>query len=415
MKRKKNLWLPALFLLAALIAGCQNDTAPDASNAAKPAASSTVNLTVWGAVEDQELLSQMMEGFERQYQQEADFQITLQPQSESQCTNVLMGDLENGADVFAFADDQLNTLVAAGALEPIGNEDAVRASNLPEAVSAASVNDTLYAYPLTADNGYFLYYDSQYFSGEDVQSWDKMLEIAAGHNKKISMDWSSGWYVYSLFGNTGLTLGLNDDGITNYCTWNSTKGKIQCIDVAKAMVHMAKNPGFLSTDDAGFLEGVQNGTIIAGISGTWNAMAVEEAWGKGYSASKLPSYTCAGQQVQMASFSGFKLIGVNAYSEEQEWAAKLAEWITNETNQKLRFQLRGQGPSNVNAAASEEVQGSPAIAALLEQSEFSSLQRIGGNFWDPVSAFTSGILEGSTSGKNLQEQLDNMVTEITAP
>ena len=84
------------------------------------------------------------------------------------------------------------------------------------------------------------------------------------------------------------------------------------------------------------------------------------------------------------------------------------------TLQKLRFQLRGQGPSNANAAASEEVQGSPAIAALLEQSEFSSLQRIGGNFWDPVSAFTSGILEGSISGKNLQEQLDNMVTEITA-
>ncbi len=276
------------------------------------------------------------------------------------------------------------------------------------------MNDTLYAYPLTADNGYFLYYNSQYFSKEDVQSWDKMLEIAAGHNKKISMDWSSGWYVYSLFGNTGLTVGLNDDGITNYCTWNSTKGKIQGIDVAKAMVRMAKKPGFLSTDDAGFLEGVQNGTVIAGISGTWNAMAVEEAWGKGYSASKLPTYTCAGQQVQMASFSGFKLIGVNAYSEEQVWAAKLAEWITNEANQKLRFQLRGQGPSNANAAASEEVQGSPAIAALLEQSEFSSLQRIGGNFWDPVSAFTSGILEGSISGKNLQEQLDNMVTEITA-
>ncbi|MCI9004763.1 MAG: extracellular solute-binding protein [Lachnospiraceae bacterium] len=414
MKRKKNLWIPALFLLATLIAGCQNDTIPDEPKAAKPSASSTVSLTVWGAEEDQELLSQIMEGFEIEYQQEADFEITLQPQSESQCTNVLMGDLENGADVFAFADDQLNTLVAAGALEPIGHGDAVRASNLPEAVAAASVNDTLYAYPLTADNGYFLYYNSQYFSKEDVQSWDKMLEIAERHNKKISMDWSSGWYVYSLFGNTGLTLGLNDDGITNYCTWNSTEGKIQGVDVAKAMVRMAKKPGFLSTDDAGFLEGVQNGTVIAGISGTWNAMAVEEAWGKGYSASKLPTYTCAGQQVQMASFSGFKLIGVNAYSEEQVWAAKLAEWITNEASQKLRFQLRGQGPSNANAAASEEVQGSPAIAALLEQSEFSSLQRIGGNFWDPVSAFTSGILEGSISGKNLQEQLDNMVTEITA-
>ena len=82
-----------------------------------------------------------------------------------------MADLENGADVFAFADDQLNTLVAAGALEPIENADTVRNSNLPEAVLAASVNDTLYALPLTADNGYFLYYNKQYFSEQDIASF----------------------------------------------------------------------------------------------------------------------------------------------------------------------------------------------------------------------------------------------------
>lgn len=415
MKRKKNLWLPAFFLLATLIAGCQNDTIPDEPKEAKPPAFSTVSLTVWGAEEDQELLSQIIEGFEIEYQQEADFEITLQPQGESQCTNVLMGDLENGADVFAFADDQLNTLVAAGALEPVENADVLREENLSEAVDAASVKDTLYAYPLTADNGYFLYYNKKYFSEEDILSWDRMLDIAEAQEKKVSMDWSSGWYVYTLFGNTGLTLGLNDDGITNYCTWNDTEGDIRGTDVARAMEAMAKNPGFLSTDDAGFLEGVQNGTIIAGISGVWNAVAVEEAWGSGYGASRLPSYTCAGQQVQMASFSGYKLIGVNAYSRERVWSARLAEWITNEENQALRFRLRGQGPSNRNAAASQEVQDSPAIAALLEQSEYSCLQRIGGNFWDPVSSFTAELLAGRPSGKNLQELLDNMVTDITAP
>ena len=244
---------------------------------------------------------------------------------------------------------------------------------------------------------------------------DRMLEIAAGQEKKISMEWSSGWYVYSLFGNTGLTLGLNDDGITNYCTWNSTEGDIKGTDVARAMQNIAVHPGFVSVDDAGFVEGVKNNTIIAGVNGVWNAVAVEQAWGKNFGAAKLPSYTCAGRQVQMASFSGYKLIGVNAYSENREWAAKLAEWITNEENQKLRFQLRGQGPANTKAAASEEVQSSPAIVALLEQSEYSCLQRIGGNFWDPVSTFTADTLSGNPSGKSLQDRLDTMVEGITAP
>ncbi|MDE7002142.1 MAG: extracellular solute-binding protein [Lachnospiraceae bacterium] len=410
----KNKIMFLMLLLTVLLSGCQkNDPVP--LEEVQTPDFDTVNLTVWGAAEDEELLRQIIETFEEAYSGQADFEITFQPQSESSCTNALMGDLENGADVFAFADDQLNTLVAAGALDPVENAESVRQSNLPEAVAAASVDDTLYALPLTADNGYFLYYDKEYFTQEDIRSLDRMLDIAAEHGKKVSMEWSSGWYVYSLFGNTGLTVGLNPDGITNYCTWNSTEGRIKGTDVAQAMLDMAGHPGFVSTDDAGFLAGVQDGTIIAGVNGVWNAVAVEEAWGSGFGASKLPTYTCGGQEVQMASFSGYKLIGVNSYSAHKMWAARLAEWITNEENQKLRFAQRGQGPSNIVAASSEEVQSAPAIAALLEQSEFSYIQRVGGNYWDPVAAFTAEILAGNPSGKSLQDHLDTMVEGIIAP
>ena len=413
MKIKNKIMFPML-LLTVLLSGCKkNDPVP--LEEVQTPDFDTVNLTVWGAAEDEELLRQIIDKFEEAYSGQADFAITFQPQSESSCTNALMGDLENGADVFAFADDQLNTLVAAGALDPVENAESVRQSNLPEAVAAASVDDTLYALPLTADNGYFLYYDKEYFTQEDIRSLDRMLDIAAEHGKKVSMEWSSGWYVYSLFGNTGLTVGLNPDGITNYCTWNSTEGKIKGTDVAQVMLDIAGHPGFVSTDDAGFLAGVQDGTIIAGVNGVWNAVAVEEAWGSGFGASKLPTYTCGGQEVQMASFSGYKLIGVNSYSAHKMWAARLAEWITNEENQKLRFAQRGQGPSNIVAASSEEVQSAPAIAALLEQSEFSYIQRVGGNYWDPVAAFTAEILAGNPSGKSLQDHLDTMVEGIIAP
>ena len=116
----------------------------------------------------------------------------------------------------------------------------------------------------------------------------------------------------------------------------------------------------------------------------------------------------------MASFSGCKLIGVNAYSEYPIWASRLAEWITNEENQRLRFEMRGQGPSNLVVADSEEINQSPAIAALLEQSEFSQLQRVGGNFWDPVTKFASNMAAGNSTGQNLQEQLDEMAEGVSA-
>ncbi len=116
----------------------------------------------------------------------------------------------------------------------------------------------------------------------------------------------------------------------------------------------------------------------------------------------------------MASFSGCKLIGVNAYSQHPDWAARLAEWITSEENQRLRFELRSQGPANISVANSAQVQSSPAIAALLEQSNYSQIQRVGGKFWDPVTEFAASMAQGNPSGASLQDQLDRMVEGVTA-
>ena len=403
-------------LCVATLAGCKETEKSDLTENTdvKNTEPSKVELVVWGAKEDTELMHQIIESFQAKYQGEADFQISFEVQGESQCKDALIGGLEDGADVFSFADDQLNTLAAAGALDPIENADEIRSKNLSSAVEAATVNNQLYAYPLTADNGYFLYYNKQYITEEQVKTLEGILEAAASNNKLFTMDWSSAWYVYSFFGNTGLQVGLNDDGITNHCTWNQEDGDIRGIDVAQAMLEIAKNPGFASCTDEEFLNGVKNGSVIAGVSGVWNSVAIEEAWGENTGAVKLPTYNCNGRQIQMASFSGCKLVGVNAYSEHPKWASKLAEWITEEQNQKLRFEMRGQGPSNLAAADSDEVKQSPAITALLEQSEFSQLQRVGGNFWDPVTRFTENIVAGNPSGRNLQEQLDEMVEGISA-
>ncbi len=385
-------------------AGAENETAGD---------NGTVSLTVWGAAEDQELLGEIVESFEQEYGSQAQFDITIAEQSESTCKDTLLGDLEGGADVFTFVDDQLMSFVAAGALQPVDNADEVKKANLEDAVTASSVNDTLYAYPLTADNGYFMYYDKSVFTDADVTTLDQMLAVATAANKKVTMDMSSAWYLYTFFGNTGMECGLNDDGISNHCNWNATDTAITGVDVANAMLAIAANPGFLNATDESFIAGVQDGTVAAGISGVWNAQTIQEAWGDNYGAVKLPTYTCAGQQIQMSSFSGYKMVGVNAYSKHTGWALKLADWISNEQNQTLRFEERGQGPANINAANSEAVKQSPAIQAVLSQAEFSSLQRIGGNYWEPVQEFGTEMANGNPSGKDLQTMLDNMVDGVT--
>lgn len=376
--------------------------------------SGVVELTVWAEPDNFDCLNKMIESFKQEYAGQAQFEISLVEGSDASTKGNLLDDVHNGADVFSFADDQLSAMVAAGALYPVPNADEVKSANLEDAVASAMINDVLYAYPMTADNGYFLYYDKSVLTETDVETMDGLLAALEAAGKTFSMEITSGWYLYAFFGNTGLDFGVNEDGVTNYCDWNATEGSIKGVDVAQGILNITASPAFVSQGDDMFVEGIKNGTVAAGVSGVWNAVAVKEAWGADYGAVKLPTYTVAGQQIQMSSFKGYKMLGVNAYSKHPEWAAKLADWLTNEQNQTLRFEERSQGPSNINAAASDAVKQVPAIQAVIAQSEFGKLQRVGNSFWTPCGTFGGVMAAGNPSGQDLQELLDTLVAGITA-
>lgn len=425
VKRISAIVLAAMLVLGT-ITGCSGKdavTPPDESGAQNEAldtiqddngaASGKVTLTVWAEEAQHATVQKMIDSFIEEYKGQADFEITLEAQADSSTRDVLLGDVQNSADVFSFPDDQLSAMVAGGALAPVPNAQEISDQMVAESVSAASINGTLYAYPMTADNGYFLYYNKEYFSEDDVKTLDSILKICEENGKKFSMELNSGWYMYSFFGNTGLTMHINDDGITNDCNWNTTEGAIKGIDVAEAIVDVISSPGFVSQSDGEWVAQAESGDVIAAISGVWNAVAVKNVWGDDYGACKLPTYTCNGEQIQMASFTGYKMVGVNYYSKNKEWAFKLAQWMTNEQNQTLRFVEQNQGPANKVAAASDEVAKVQAIAAVIEQSQYGVLQRIGNSYWDACTTFVDSLLAGNTGRTQLQEQLDKLVEGIT--
>ena len=191
----------------------------------------TIKLTVWGAEEDQNLLKELTDKFQEKYADQK-FDIQIGVESESTAKDTILTDVEAGADVYAFADDQLPDLVKAGALLKLDDYaealqladttlDDVKAANVEGAIDAATIDGSLYAFPRAADNGYFLYYDSSVISEEDAASWDSLLEAADKAGKKVGMTLASGWYNASFFYGAGFTTGLNDDGTTTM-DWNGT-------------------------------------------------------------------------------------------------------------------------------------------------------------------------------------------------
>lgn len=443
MKKKVLATLLATAMVAGCLAGCGSsngtaateeaapaeetaDEAPaeeaapaeEIADAADPVANliaattDTVTLTVWASEEDQDLTTQLIEDFKAAYP-DVTFDITLGAESESTAKDTILTDVEAAADVFAFADDQINELVQAGALQEVVTSYTydVATENAAGAVEAASIDGKLYAYPMTADNGYFMFYDSSVFTEDDVQSLEKMIEVADAAGKKIAMDISNGWYIYSFFQGAGYDLTLNDDGVTNTCTWNAAGAT----DVAQAIIDLTASGVLVDMGDEDMATQIAEGTIVACVNGTWRAETAAEAWGDNYAATKLPTFQVAGKDCQMSSYSGYKLVGVNPHSANVGWSMLLAEYLTNEASQTARFEARGLGPANLAAASSDAVQANPAISALAAQAAYATPQRVGGNFWSPAETLGQILASGNPDGTDLQTLLDTTVEGITAP
>ena len=370
----------------------------------------TVALKVWASEEDQDFTQKTIDDFKAKYP-EVTFDITLGAESESTAKDTVLADAEAAADVFAFAHDQINELVNAGALQEVVTSYTydVKAANVSGSVDAATVDGKLYAYPMTADNGYFLFYDKSVI--KDPSSLEAMITDAEAAGKKIAIEFSNAWYLYGFFKAAGLDATLNDDGKTNSCTWNEAGGT----DVAQAIIDAVATGTVVNMDDGTTVTGIADGTVCAAINGIWNAQAAQEAWGDNYAAAKLPTMKIGGVDKQIYSYSGFKLIGVNQHSKQIGWAMLLAEYLTSEEVQMARFEARGLGPANINAASTDAVQADAAVAALAAQAEFSTPQVIGGNFWDPANTLGQILASGNPDGTDLQELLDTAVEGITAP
>lgn len=366
----------------------------------------TVVLKVWASQDDQALTQTLIDGFIKAHKDKT-YDITLGVVGEPDTAARYLEDPAAAADIFSYPNDQLFTLTRAGGLYEITrNKEAIIAANGAGSIEAATVGDELYGYPMTADNGYFLYYDKSVVSEEQVKTLDGILEACNDAGKQFFMNVDNGWYIASFFLGAGCTLELDEEG-KQLCDFNNEIGVL----VGEAIMALCGDPAYLNGNDDIFKGGMGD-TIAAGVSGMWNASAIEEKLGENYAATKLPTFTLGDEQVQMSSFGGYKLIGINSLTKFPIDAMELAEWLTNEESQLARYEARQFGPSNIKAAQNESVLANIPLAALSLQSQYATSQKnVLGGYWEPAAAFGRTMINQDTS-KTIQEFLDMMVEQI---
>ena len=329
--------------------------------------------------------------------------------SEANAAGQVLNDVASAPDLYCFAQDQLARLVQASALSQLGvaASETVRANNDAGSVAAGSVAGKLYAYPMTSDNGYYLYYDTSIIT--NPESLEDIIAACEANGKTFRYALENSWYTASFFFATGCVSEWTMDESGKFTSVNDTFNSEAGLVAMKGMQKLAQSSCYDSNADIF----TNAGAIVTGI---WNADAAGEHFGANLGATDLPSFTVDGQSYHLGSFTGNKLMGVKPQTDAKKGAVLhlLAQWLTNEECQMARFEEYQWGPSNLNAQKSPKVQENVSLAALALQGNYGIPQgQIEGSWWDIAKVLGADAKSAKTDA-DLQASLDTYTATINA-
>lgn len=422
--------LLAVLMVASVLAACggnNNANNNSGDNGGKTTENSdpfygedNISLLVWAPDNAVSLTKQLCEDFIAKYPNKK-ITIDVQAQGEADAAAQMLNDLDKAADVFGFVCNNINKLQQGNALAPVVADylEDVKSRNTEFAVSTGTLTvdgkEQLLAYPETGENGYYLVYDKQYVTDDDAKSLEGILAACQKAGKKCLINIDNGFYgCMPLYTGGMVNNGLKEDGTQLFNDYDKEK-VLDSLEAFAKLFHEYKDT-FMSADPARIGSGMAENpsTVAAGIDGSWNAATVAKTLGDNYGAAKLPTIKINGTDTQIIGMNGAKLIGVNSRSKFPEAAQVLANYLTSEEVQTTRLEELNWLPSNKNAQQNDIVKNSPALSALLAQSEFSIPQiNIAETFWTPVGTLGSKLFkEDDYSRATLEKEFDKALANI---
>ena len=391
-------------------AGDDTTAAPEDTTAAPADEVTEITLKVWGPSEDQTengWLIQMEEKFAAAH---PEYKITWENAvcSEGDAGTLVTADPAAAGDVYMFANDQLGTLIQAGAISRLGGdfEAQVKTDNSQTLVNTVTHTDgNVYGFPMT-NNTWFMYYNKDVFTEEDVKDLDVMLEKGV-----VAFPWGVGWYGGTFFFANGGKL-FGDAGI-NAAAGIQFGADNGGYEAALKMVQLAANGNFKDDVDQLGITGLKTGDVGACFSGSWDAAGLREALGDKLGAVQLPVVEIGGAKKQMMSFAGSKAVGVNPNTANPKAATQFAAFLASVEGQKLRYEIRGVIPAASVLAEDETVKTD--IVAVAEINTMANTAVVQSSipemsqYWTPIGNFGGLISSGEVNESNYKEQVDQMM------
>ena len=409
MKKIIAMLLACVMVLG--LAACGGST----TEATEPAGNEVTDVTlkVWGPQEDQVDESSWLIAMEKAFAEaHPEYNITWDNGvcPEGDAAKMVTADPAAAADVYMFANDQLGTLIQAGALAKLGGSylEQVQADVSATYVNTVTSTDgNVYGFPV-APNTWFMYYNKELVGDADLTSLEAVLEKGI-----VAFEIKNSWYLPSfffaaggsLFGETGAdaAAGIKFGGEVGY---NATN----------AVLDLLENPNFKVDGDGYGNAGLKDGTVAAYFSGSWDYQGLYEALGDKLGAVAAPTVTINGEAAQLKAYAGSKAVGVNPNASNQKAAMQFAAFLASADSQLLRFQLRNITPAVTALAENADVAASIVAVAESNTMAFASVAQPTiaemNPVWGPVGTFGTNIADGMVTRDNVVESVDALDAQL---
>ena len=411
---KKIIAMLLAFVMVLGLAACGASSTEETTPAGNETAEVTdVTLKVWGPQEDQvdenSWLIQMEKSFAEAH---PEYNITWDNGvcPEGDAATMVTADPAAAADVYMFANDQLGTLIQAGALAKLGGSylEQVQADVSATYVNTVTSTDgNVYGFPV-APNTWFMYYNKALVGDADLTSLEAVLEKGI-----VAFEVKNSWYLPSfffaaggsLFGETGAdaAAGIQFGGEAGYAATN-------------AVLDLLENPNFKVDGDGYGNAGLKDGTVAAYFSGSWDYQGLYEALGEDLGAVAAPTVKINGEAKQLKAYAGSKAVGVNPNAANQKAAMQFAAHLASADGQLLRFQLRNITPAVTALSENADVAASIVATAESNTMAFASVAQPTiaemNPVWGPVGTFGTNIADGMVTRDNVVESVDAMDAQL---
>lgn len=320
-----------------------------------------------------------------------------------------------GADVVSIPSDQIPSAVVEGLLLELDPSEVETAHLIDNALESQMSAGRLFGLPYAVE-AQILFYNKALISSEDLpQSFDEWYDVSQTFIEKGNYGLlallDQIYYTYGIMApHGGYIFSETDEGYNVEDIGLANEGSIEAMDYLTRFYGSEIFPaGMVGENGIQVLDGLfGEGQAAAVISGPWNLTHYADA-GIDYGVAPLPLLS---NGERMASFFGVKGYSISSFSENQELAGLLIEFLTNEANSIARYEATLELPAIDVPDGTNDV----AIAIAEQMNHLVTMPGIPemGEVWDIDSQLQTIATGAATAEEALVSAVEHIQQQIYA-